>query len=35
MFAMFGGRIGPLILALALAPKEDEVVLYRFRARKG
>ena len=30
MFAMFGGRIGPLILALALAPKEDEVVLYRF-----
>ena len=30
MFAMFIGRMGPLILALALAPKEDEVVLYRF-----
>ena len=30
MFAMFAGRMGPLILALALAPKEDEVVLYRF-----
>ena len=30
MVAMFAGRMGPLILALALAPKEDEVVLYRF-----
>ena len=30
MFAMFAGRVGPLFLALALAPKEDEVVLYRF-----
>ena len=30
MAAMFAGRIGPLILALALAPKEDEAVLYRF-----
>ena len=30
MAAMFAGRIGPLILALALAPKEDEVALYRF-----
>ena len=30
MVAMFIGRMGPLILALALAPKEDEVVLYRF-----
>ena len=30
MAAMFAGRMGPLILALALAPKEDEVVMYRF-----
>ena len=30
MIAMFAGRMGPLILALALAPKEDEVVMYRF-----
>lgn len=30
MVAMFVGRMGPLFLALALAPKEDEVVLYRF-----
>ncbi len=30
MAAMFIGRMGPLILALALAPKEDEIVTYRF-----
>ena len=30
MVAMFVGRMGPLILALALTPKEDEVVMYRF-----
>ncbi len=30
MAAMFVGRMGPLILALALAPKEDEIVMYRF-----
>ena len=30
MLAMFTGRMGPLLLALALAPKEDETVLYRF-----
>ncbi len=30
MGAMFAGRMGPLILALSMAPKEDEVVLYRF-----
>ena len=30
MAAMFAGRMGPLVLALALAPKEDEIVLYRF-----
>lgn len=30
MAAMFIGRIGPLFLALALAPKEDEIVLYRY-----
>ena len=34
MAAMFAGRIGPLILALALAPKEDEVVMYRFAQEK-
>ena len=30
MAAMFLGRMGPLFLALALAPKEDEVSVYRF-----
>ena len=30
MAAMFVGRLGPLILALALAPREDEVEAYRF-----
>ncbi len=30
MVAMFVGRVGPLILALSMAPKEDEIVLYRF-----
>lgn len=30
MLAMFIGRMGPLLLALALTPKEDEVVMYRF-----
>ncbi len=34
MAAMFVGRMGPLVLALALAPKEDEVVLYRFAQEK-
>jgi Trk-type K+ transport system membrane component len=27
---MFTGRLGPLVLALAMAPKEDEVEAYRF-----
>ena len=30
MLAMFVGRLGPLALALALAPREDEVEVYRF-----
>ena len=30
MAAMFVGRLGPLVLALALAPREDEVEVYRF-----
>ncbi len=30
MVAMFVGRLGPLALALALAPREDEVEVYRF-----
>ena len=30
MAAMFVGRLGPLVLALALAPREDEVEAYRF-----
>ena len=30
MAAMFVGRMGPLALALALAPREDEVEVYRF-----
>ena len=30
MAAMFVGRLGPLALALALAPREDEVEVYRF-----
>ena len=30
MSAMFVGRLGPLVLALAMAPKEDEVEAYRF-----
>ena len=30
MAAMFTGRLGPLVLALAMAPKEDEVEAYRF-----
>ncbi len=30
MGAMFIGRLGPLLLALALAPKEDEVEAYRY-----
>lgn len=30
MIAMFTGRLGPLVLALALAPREDEVEVYRF-----
>ena len=30
MAAMFVGRLGPLILALAMAPKEDEIEAYRF-----
>ena len=30
MVAMFVGRLGPLVLALAMAPREDEVEVYRF-----
>ena len=30
MAAMFVGRLGPLVLALALAPREDEVEAYRY-----
>ena len=30
MAAMFTGRLGPLVLALAMAPKEDEIEAYRF-----
>lgn len=30
MSAMFVGRLGPLLLALSLAPREDEVEAYRF-----
>ena len=30
MVAMFTGRLGPLVLALALAPREDEIEVYRF-----
>ena len=30
MAAMFMGRLGPLVLALALAPREDEIEAYRF-----
>ena len=30
MAAMFVGRLGPLVLALAMAPKEDEIEAYRF-----
>ncbi len=30
MAAMFTGRLGPLVLALALAPREDEVEAYRY-----
>ena len=30
MAAMFIGRLGPLVLALALAPREDEVEVYRY-----
>ncbi len=30
MAAMFIGRLGPLVLALTLAPREDEVAAYRF-----
>ena len=30
MAAMFIGRLGPLVLALAMAPKVDEVEAYRF-----
>ncbi len=30
MAAMFAGRLGPLALALALAPREDESEVYRF-----
>ena len=34
MLAMFTGRMGPLILALAMAPKEDDIVSYRFAQEK-
>ena len=30
MAAMFVGRLGPLVLALALAPREDDMEVYRF-----
>ncbi len=30
MSAMFVGRLGPLVLALAMAPREDEIEAYRF-----
>ena len=30
MAAMFVGRLGPLVLALAMAPREDEIEAYRF-----
>jgi trk system potassium uptake protein TrkH len=30
MIAMFVGRLGPVTLALALAPQQDETELYRF-----
>lgn len=30
MAAMFVGRLGPLVLALAMAPREDEVEAYRY-----
>lgn len=30
MVAMFVGRLGPLILALSLAPREDEIEVYRY-----
>ena len=30
MVAMFVGRLGPLVLALAMAPREDEVEAYRY-----
>ena len=30
MVAMFVGRLGPLVLALALAPREDEIEVYRY-----
>ena len=30
MAAMFVGRLGPLVLALSLAPREDEVEVYRY-----
>lgn len=30
MVAMFVGRLGPLVLALAMAPREDEIEAYRY-----
>ena len=30
MVAMFVGRLGPLVLAMALTPREDEVEVYRY-----
>lgn len=30
MAAMFVGRLGPLVLALAMAPREDEIEAYRY-----
>ena len=30
MAAMFIGRLGPLVLALAMAPREDEIEAYRY-----
>ena len=30
MGAMFVGRLGPLVLALAMAPREDEIEAYRY-----